>query len=454
MTTDFEARLSELLHRVTPEPPRGVTVEDVAVRLANQVSSGGAPSYARRSRGSRPRRGNVRGPGRGDGQRRRWAPLLAAASVVVVAGASTGIAVALSGNSKPAAPLGAASVTSQASSPGSGQTTMTVPATTVASQPGVVASSPAGNMWGAVPNTAQTLNAATLVGGDGAFFGLTDTALVKLGSSGAVTARAAYPSGFPNQPPVIAGHAVWLVFNYGGSVEVHGFSTSTLAPAGQFTVSIDGGLPSGAPDGILAGTPAGHLWVAAGSSVKLVNPASGAVLRTIAVGGVASSVAAAPDGSVVYVGTSAGASLKVTEYDAATGASRGSWTPGGVPGSNLVASSGGVFLVTGSGSSGQLWFAPAGNVPGARVVVTDSHASLAFQPSYSGGVVWIGGSTALRCIGPAGSVRAMTAVPQQDGSSVEYGDVAVAGGHAVVMYLSSGLQAGAATPVYPPAACF
>lgn len=30
-----ERRLSELLHRVAPEPPRRVTVEDVAFRMAN-----------------------------------------------------------------------------------------------------------------------------------------------------------------------------------------------------------------------------------------------------------------------------------------------------------------------------------------------------------------------------------------------------------------------------------
>ena len=35
-----ERQLAEMLHRVTPEPPRRVTVEDVAFRLANEA--GGA----------------------------------------------------------------------------------------------------------------------------------------------------------------------------------------------------------------------------------------------------------------------------------------------------------------------------------------------------------------------------------------------------------------------------
>ena len=32
-----ERQLAEMLHRVTPEPPRRVTVEDVAFRLANEA---------------------------------------------------------------------------------------------------------------------------------------------------------------------------------------------------------------------------------------------------------------------------------------------------------------------------------------------------------------------------------------------------------------------------------
>ena len=76
-----ERQLAEMLHRVTPEPPRQVTMEDVAFRLASEAGQarGG-------HREARARRGLGRPRGRG------WAPVLAAASVVVVAGASAGIA--------------------------------------------------------------------------------------------------------------------------------------------------------------------------------------------------------------------------------------------------------------------------------------------------------------------------------------------------------------------------
>ena len=87
-----ERQLAEMLHRVTPEPPRGVTVEDVAFRLASEPG-----------RQPRPGRGSLwnsvfRG---GHG----WTPVLAALSVFAIAGASAGIAtVATSHHSRGGAP--------------------------------------------------------------------------------------------------------------------------------------------------------------------------------------------------------------------------------------------------------------------------------------------------------------------------------------------------------------
>ena len=69
-----ERQLAEMLHRVTPEPPRRVTVEDVAFRVASE------PGREPRSRRGSPWRN------------RGWTPVLAALSVFAIAGASAGIA--------------------------------------------------------------------------------------------------------------------------------------------------------------------------------------------------------------------------------------------------------------------------------------------------------------------------------------------------------------------------
>ena len=45
-----ERQLAEMLHRVTPEPPRRVTVEDIAYRVASE--SHGPAGRGRRARGA------------------------------------------------------------------------------------------------------------------------------------------------------------------------------------------------------------------------------------------------------------------------------------------------------------------------------------------------------------------------------------------------------------------
>ena len=74
-----ERQLAEMLHRVTPEPPRGVSVEDVAFRLASEPG-----------RKPRPGRGSLWHGVFRDGH--GWTPVLAALSVFAIAGASAGIA--------------------------------------------------------------------------------------------------------------------------------------------------------------------------------------------------------------------------------------------------------------------------------------------------------------------------------------------------------------------------
>src|SRR2546429_452434 len=74
VVTTEERQLAEMLHRVTPEPPRRVTVEDVAFRVASEPR-----------REPRSSRGSI-------WRNRGWTPVLAALSVFAIAGASAGSA--------------------------------------------------------------------------------------------------------------------------------------------------------------------------------------------------------------------------------------------------------------------------------------------------------------------------------------------------------------------------
>jgi len=283
-----EQRLAEMLHRVTPEPPRGITVEDVAIRLANAGAGsprrGGSLSRSR-SGGSRsgggPSRGPndtavIRGPGR-PGRGRRWSPLLAAASVVVVIGASTGLAVALTSHNSPAHP--AAGITG---SPTAGQATpsaqsaTTAPSGTQGTAPAVAPVRIANGPWDAELIDSDNLTPGTLVGSGGSLYAISDGYLLRIDAkSGAVKEEVQYSAPFSGQPPVVDGNTIWVVSSYGGgTVGLRGYDAQTLASTGSVTVSSSGALAS-EPEGIVAAGPDGTLYVAAGNSVAVLSPSSG-----------------------------------------------------------------------------------------------------------------------------------------------------------------------------------
>jgi hypothetical protein len=130
-----ERKLGDLLHRITPEPPRRVTVEQVAYRLVSEPKLG--HTRGRESAGPRPRR-------RGPLFSRALAPVLAAAAVVVIAGASAGIAVLANSHHNPPALAGGS-----ASSASSSASASFSPTQTSSAQQTTPATGLAGAPWGA-----------------------------------------------------------------------------------------------------------------------------------------------------------------------------------------------------------------------------------------------------------------------------------------------------------------
>ena len=427
-----ERQLAEMLHRVTPEPPRGVTVEDVAFRLASE------PGRAR---------GGDREPrvprGRGAIWRRGWAPVLAAASVFVVAGATAGIATVMT--SHHSASSGTATITGSAS-----------PASPLLSrQPtGQVTPITAGP-WNARLIDRQALLPGSLAGGGDSLYAFTGTDLVRIDpASGDVVQAVRFSAPVENQP-VIVGNTVWVVWAYsGGNVVLHGYDARTLTQVASLQVPAIGRISSAAA-GVLSAGPDGHLYLAVGDTVAVVDPATGHLIRRIFLtGGAASSVAVSPDGSTLYVGLAASDSFQLLTYDLAsavqTGLSR--MTSGGV--GNLVATSGGVWGTDGSGMSEWVWFAPGGDLSSSSRVTQGAGGGLYSLPVVADGTVWIGGTHTLACADPGtGKVRASAAIPA-DHSAVEYfGSVTYAGGHAYSYYLDEGAQQSGVASLTPPAAC-
>jgi YVTN family beta-propeller protein len=437
-STTEERQLADMLRRVTPEPPRRVSVEDVAFRLANQ----GAPGRARR-RGS---------AGRGWAWNRSWAPVLAAASVFVVAGGSAGAVIGLASHHG-STPTGGQLNSSPppTSAPASSVSPTQVPTT---AGPTFAPERVAGGLWGAELINRQIINSDSLVGGANSLYAIADGHLDRINpATGQVVAAAPYNEPTPN-PPVVVGSTVWEVSSYAGSgVVLQAYDGQTLAQVASVTLPVSGQLSTTA-EGVLTSGPDGSLYVAAGSSVAVVNPATRQVIKRINVsGGPVNSVAVSPDGGRLYVSTG---SVELTTYDLATGAPLGSSAMTGLSsvGGNLIATSGGVWGTVGVGMTEWVWFAPDANLTQVVRVSQGAGAGLDSVPTVSGGTLWIGGSHTLECANPdTGQKLAAAAIPT-DGGVVEYfGSVTMTGGHAYAYYQDQRVNLAGVATLTPPSAC-
>lgn len=432
-----EWQLADVLHRITPEPPRRVTVEQVAYRLVSEP---------RLRREPRPRRGGL-------SLSRAFAPVMAAAAVVVIAGASAGIAVLASSHHNPPSPVGggpASSTVSSGTTSSPSQTQSSTRQTTPT--PAIV-----GGPWGAELIDHQTFSQGSLVSGDGSLYAYGNGFLDRIDpATGNVTATAPYNAPVPN-PPVIVGNTVWVVWsNSGGNVVLHGYDAQTLEQTSSVLVPSTGAVASSASN-VLAAGPDGHLYVAAGVSVVLVDPATGNLIKGIYLtAGTANSVAVSPDGSTLYVGVApSSGGFKLLVYNLASDILVNETNLSGTgSGGNLIATAGGVWGTTGVGMSEWTWFAPDGDLTRTVRVGEGAGAGFASLPSYSGGVVWVGGSHTLTCASPASGRVLDTATLPTDRGVVEYfGSPAVVGDHAYSYYTDDAAQLSGLVRMTPPAAC-
>ena len=436
-----ERKLADVLHRITPEPPRRVTVEQVAYRLVSE------PRLRRQARGRepRPRRG-------GPVFSRALAPVLAAAAVVVIAGASAGIAVLAnshhhspppSAGGAPASSAISSATVSSSPSQTSSSTQQTTPSTRIAGGP-----------WGAELINHQTFTQGSLVSANGSLYAFGTGTLDRIDpATGTIAATAQANPPLPN-PPVIIGNTVWVLWSYsGGNVVLHAFDAQTLAPTRSVLVPAIGPVAASGGSNVVTSGPDGHLYVAAGDTVAVVNPDNGQLIRRIYLtAGTSDSVAVSPDGSRLYVGVGG---TKVLIYDLSSDTVITSSSLAGTDsGGNLVATSGGVWGTTGAGMSEWTWFAPDGDLARAVRIGAGAGGGFASLPSYSGGVVWVGGSHTLSCASPANGHVLDTVTLPTDHNVVEYfGSPVVSGGQAYSYYPDNASQQSGLVRMTPPAAC-
>ncbi|MGH3204472.1 MAG: hypothetical protein ACRDP5_20830 [Streptosporangiaceae bacterium] len=440
-----ERRLADVLHRITPEPPRQVTVEQVAYRLVSDPRLGRQPR-GRQAPGREPRTRHG-----GLSLSRAWTPALAAAAVVVIAGASVGIAVLANSHHTPPAsaglaPASSASSSSSAPTQTSSSTEQTTPATALAGTP-----------WDAELTDHQAFLQGSLISADGSLYAIGSTSTLDRinPATGAVVASVPYHMPVLN-PPVIVGNTVWMVSSYsGGNIGLQGYDARTLARTSSLLVPAIGGVSVGG-QGVLTSGPDGNLYVAAGETVAVVNPATRQEVHRIQVlSGKTSSVAVSPDGSKLYAGIGSSTSFRLVIFNLPNGtiANESTLTSGGA-GGNLVATLGGVWGTTGSGHSEWVWFAPDGDLTGAVQVGRGAGGGWSSFPSYSGGVVWVGGTGDVLCASPAtGQVLAKADIPADHGVAQYFASPVVSGGQAYSSYQTDASRQTGLARMTPPAAC-
>jgi hypothetical protein len=416
-----------------------VTVEQVAYRLVSEPQLG----RQGRRRESRPRRGPVFS--------RALAPVLAAAAVVVIAGASAGVAVLASSHHHSSPPAGGAPATSASTSATASSSPSQTPSST---EQTTQATRIPGGPWGAELIDHQSFNQQLTASADGSLYAFGDSTLVRIDpATGNIAATAQAKVALPN-PPVIIGNTVWVLWSYsGGNAILHGFDARTLAPTRTLLVPAVGAIGASGGSNVVTSGPDGNLYVAAGIAVVVVNPESGQVLNRINLtAGTTDSVAISPDGSKMYVGVG-GFRVLVYNLPSDTVVSSTKLT-GTDSGGNLVATSGGVWGTTGTGMSEWTWFAPDGDLTRAVRIGAGAGAGYASLPSYSGGVIWVGGSHTLSWASPATGRVLDTVTLPTDHSVVEYfSSPVISGGKAYSYYSDNASQRSGVVRMTPPAVC-
>jgi hypothetical protein len=378
---------------------------------------------------------------------------MAAAAVVVIAGAGAGIAVLANSHHTPPASAGGPASSASSSASASSSPTQTASST----QQTTPATGLAGAPWGAELIGHQALVQGSLISADGSLYAIGNTSTLDRinPATGAVVASVPYNMPVWN-PPVVVGNTVWEVSSYnGGNIVLQGYDARTLARTSSLLVPAIGGVSIGG-QGVLTSGPDGNLYVAAGETVAVVNPAIPQEIHRIQVlAGKTSSVAVSPDGSKLYVGIGSSTSFRLVVFNlpSDTIANESTLTSGGA-GGNLVATSGGVWGTTGSGHSEWVWFAPNGNLARAVQVGQGAGGGLSSFPSYSGGVVWVGGTGDVVCASPAtGQVLAKADIAADHGVDQYFASPVVSAGQAYSYYQSDASQQTGLARMTPPAAC-
>jgi hypothetical protein len=394
-----ERQLAEAMQRLTPEPPRPVTLSDVIARL-----SSAAPP---RPLSARPTR--------------RWMPLLTAAAVTLVTAISVGLIVLLENGHHPPTP------------------TTTLPPPITGPSPTAPTQAPLGRVvgpWHAALVSEAQLPQGNLPSDRRWLYALTGTAIVRIDpASGEIDRETSFPSsGYP--PSLVDGRTLWIATTRGGSrsVVLHRFRLPDLTPLAARTVPFPG-----AGEGVdavgLASSPNGRsLYLGAGHGIAVIDASTAGVVRRLTVSvGTVTALTVTPDEATMYVATNNASGSHLEALDVATGAVQQVAPYPTSTISGLSATSGGVFVSSGTGMEDSVDFVTPGHLRYGRPEGSGG-GGISTSVTIARGMAWIGGLQ-LTCADPhTGQPGARAEIPSRDGSAASISGIAFADGHFYAVY--------------------
>lgn len=441
--TEEESRLAALLQQAVPQPPRSVSPEDIAARVADRAAA--APRKF--------------GP---------WVPALAAACALLVIAATS---VWLIGSGfRPAAPTPQSSRASTAplppvtgTSPGPAVTSAgTLPRNSgdpvvprqsdITAEP-TTAPSP-GPFVG--PWSARLLNSVpidfVIVGGADAAYGLEGRQLDRFDPADGYIAAHRLLDPNTNWPPVVTTQALWLTVMTQGGIIVQKLDPHSLQRSWALQLATTPATTDPPWTPALAATKDGsELFLGYADQLYSVNPVDGMVEQHRLDGHVGG-LAVSPDGSRLYVGVNVRGSetARLLALDIRHGLSTISETPlaSGLV-TDLLATSGALWATL----DDTVYFAPLTD-PTHDQVVIGGGGGLPATATLAGGVVWLSGLGSIACADArTGAVRAQ-ANSSGWGNMAQYvGSVQLVAGHWLGSYGTNYSNDRGLAALAPPARC-
>ncbi len=407
MTLD-ERQLSDRLHQLVPEPPRLVTTEDIAARMASRVTARRASAGRLRSR----------------------LAVLAVACVVAAIASAVAFWTSESGTTPPRPTQPPAQQTTGAapSSPSPSPTHTNPTGQAIAPWHGMLLSDP-GALQG------------TLLGSGESLYATTGRAIVRINpATGDVVAQLPYRSGWGQ--PVIGAQRMWLASTKDrqGTVQLDWYDLTRLQRVGSIAVSFPATVAGQDTGVVLAANPNGReLYLGAGDNIAVIDTTNPRVLRRISIAdGTVTALAISPDNARLYIGVKrpnySDGDLQVS--DITTGAvlsTRPIGTLSSWDGYGLAISDGGTWTVIAGGMHDTVSFTPT-NDPNAPVPVANGGGGYIPTITIAHGTAWIGSTDQIICADPStGQVRARGAL-HDHGGPAELTSAVYLDGHIYALY--------------------